>query len=91
MEHTFISVARDAGNIKSLTPEERKQILHQFEQVADAHRKMFKKENQQDRFSIPLSVYYYTSLADNLEQRWGSSVLPTLQQEHKLLKLLWQS
>ena len=90
MEKTFISVAREAGRIDSLTPLKREAVLHDFETVTKKYRQMLQNENRSNRFDKPLSIFYYASLAENLERVWNSPELPTLQQEYDALKTLWK-
>ena len=90
MEKTFISVARKAGRIDSLTPLKREAVLRDFEDVVSQHSQMLQKENRPNRFDKPLSIFYYASLVENLERVWDSPELPTLQQEYDALKKLWK-
>ena len=90
MEKTFISVARETGRIDSLTPLKREAVLRDFEDVVSQYNQMLQKENRSKRFDKPLSIFYYASLAENLERVWNSHELPTLQQEYDVLKKLWK-
>ena len=87
MEKTFITVARKAGVIDALTPSMKRTVLQEFTEIATQYFQMLQKENLPRKFK-PFSIFYYASLAENLERKWNSAELPTLQQEYEMLKLL---
>ena len=88
MSTTFISIAREAGDIRTLTPIKRTEVLRRFEEVEAQHCQMFMAENLPTATKTTFSIYHYESLTERLEHLWNSSKLPSLQQEHEMLKRL---